>query len=100
MIRILDHTNLFGRDVSDDPDTKSRSREGLPEYKLLRQTKLQPHGTDLILKEVAKGLEYLFKGHIIRQASHIMVGLNHSRLTPKARFNHIGINGALGKEVH
>ena len=48
-------------DFADDTDTKSRSREWLTEYQLLRNAKLQTGFADLILEQIAEWLDDLLE---------------------------------------
>ena len=38
--------------------------------------------------------------HVIRQSSHVVVGLDHSGFTAQAAFHHVRINGSLHQEIH
>ena len=97
--------NLF-RDAAFDASADAQvlqtmlAREGLTEYQVFRNAKLQTYLAHLILKQISKRLDNLLKIYIVRQSAYIMMRLNHSRLAAQARFYHIWINRSLYQEVH
>ena len=66
---------------------------------VIRQTERQTDGSYFILKQFTQRLNQRHF-HIVRQATHIVVRLDHMRLAcfGTGRLNHIGVNGALGQK--
>ena len=89
---------LFG-DLADDADGKAGTGEGLAGHQVLGQAQLPAQLADLVLEQQTQGLNDLLKVHIVRQAAHVVVALDDSGIAG-AGFNHVGIDGALGQEVH
>ena len=72
-ICILHDLDLLRGHLADDTDSKSRSREGLTEYKVFRDSKFKSGFSNLIFEQVSQRLDDLFEINIIRQTSHIVV---------------------------
>ena len=85
--------------AADDPNGQTRAGEGLAGDQILRQAQLTAQLTDLVLKEHPQGLDDLLEVHIVRQAAHVVVALDDGGITGTG-LDHIGIDGALGQEVH
>ena len=76
VIGILHDTNLLCSYLTDNTDTKSRSREWLTEDKFLRDAKLQTRFADFIFEEVAQRLDDFFEIYVVRQSSDVMMGFD------------------------
>ena len=91
----------LGRDLADDPDGKAGPRERLALDHRIRQAELRPDRPNFVLEEVAQRFDQL-KGEVVGQAAHVVVGLDLGcgLLLVRCRgLDHIGVEGALGKEV-
>ena len=66
VIGILHDTNLLCSYLTDNTDTKSRSREWLTEDKFLRDAKLQTRFADFIFEEVAQRLDDFLEIYEVR----------------------------------
>ena len=99
-IRILHDPHLVFRDVADNPDTQTGTGEGLPINQIRRDSQLQPCFSNFILEEVTEGLNDFLEVDIIRQSTHIMMGLDDSGFSAQTALYHIRIDGSLNKIVH
>ena len=63
------------------------------------QAQLQAQLTDLVLKEGPKGLHDPFEADALREAPHVVVGLDDGPVAAGAGLHHVGVDGALGEEV-
>lgn len=100
VIGILHDTNLLCSYLTDNTDTKSRSREWLTEDKFLRDAKLQTRFADFIFEEVAQRLDDFLEIHIIRETADVVVGLDHCGFSAKSGLYHIRVDGSLCQEIH
>ena len=89
---------LFG-DLADDTDGQAGAGEGLAGYQVLGQTQLPAQLPDLVLEQQAQGLDDLLEVHVVGQAAHVVVALDDGGVAG-ARLDHVGVDGALGQEVH
>ena len=62
-------------DFPDDPDGEPRPRERLAPHDLLGQAQLLPHLPDLVLEQVAQGLDQL-EVHYLGEAAHVVMALD------------------------
>ena len=99
-VGILDDSDLFGGHIADDADGQARAGEWLTGDQVLGQAQLAASLTDLVLEQVAQRLDNLLEVHIIRQAADVVVALDGRALAAEAALDHVGIDGALGQEVH
>ena len=99
-ICLLYHLYLFRCNRTDNTDTKSRTRERLTVYKLLRNSEFQTGLTNLVFKQVAKWLDNFLKVNVIWKSSYIVVGFDHCGLSAEATLNNVRINCSLYQEVN
>ena len=76
-ICILYDAYFFFGHFSDNTDTKSRSREWLTEYKLLRKSKFKTCLADFIFEEITKWFNDFFEINILRKSSYVVMRLDH-----------------------
>ena len=76
-ICILYDPYFFSRYFSDDTDSKSRSREWLTEYKLLRKSKFKTCLADFIFEEITKWFNDFFEINILRKSSYVVMRLDY-----------------------
>ena len=98
-IGILHDAHFLSGYFADDADSQTGSGEWLTEYQVFRNTQLQAHLADLILKEEAQRLYDLLEIDIIRQSAYIVVGLDDCGFS-QSGFDDVGINGSLYQEVY
>ena len=89
---------LFG-DLADDTDGQAGAGEGLAGDQILGQAQLPAQLSDLVLEQQAQGLDDLLEVHVVGQAAHVVVALDDGGVAG-ARLDHVGVDGALGQEVH
>ena len=87
------------RHLADDPDGKARTREGLAADEILGQPQLPAQLTDLVLEEHPQGLDDLPEVHVVGEAAHVVVALDDGGVA-EAGLDDVGVDGALGQEVH
>ena len=80
-------------------DGKAGAGEGLAHHQILRQTQLTAQLPHLVLEEHPQRLDDLLEIHIIRQAAHIVMALDHSGVTG-AGLDHIRVNRTLSQVIH
>ena len=98
-IRLPQGVQLFLSHLANHANSQSRPRERLTHYQIFRQIQLPAQLPYFILKQQPQRLDNLLKIHIIRQTAHIMMTLNHRRIT-RAGFNYIWINRTLDQIIH
>ena len=64
---------------SSDLHAQSRARKRMPVHHLRGESQLQAQLADLVLEQFAQWLQQL-QLHVLRQAAHIVVRLDHVRL--------------------
>ena len=90
-ISILYDADFLSIDFTDDSDTKTRTREWLTEYQILRNSKLKTGFTNLIFEEVTQWLNDFLEINIFRKTTYVMVGFDDSGFSAKTTFYHIWI---------
>jgi len=65
---------------------------------VVRQAQFQAQTADFVLEQLAQWFDQL-EVHFIRQATHVVVGLDHVGLAAlgASRLDHVGVDGALGE---
>ena len=106
-LHFLDHNRIgapqqrqaVGRHLAQDPHREPRTREWLSDHELLVEPHLAPDLAHLVLEQLAQRLDQRHP-HPVRQAAHVVVALDHRRLTDDGnRFDDIGIERALREKV-
>ena len=82
-IGILYDADFLSIDFTDDSDTKTRAREWLTEYQMLRNSKFKTGFTNLIFEEVTQRLDDFLEINIIRKTAYIVVGFDDSGFSAK-----------------
>ena len=80
---------------------ETRPRKRVPPDELVGQSQFLAHVTHLVFKERAQRLDER-EAHGFRQAAHVVVALDAGcgfRIR-RAALDHVGVNRALGQEVH
>ena len=96
-IRVTENVEFFSRQITDNANGKTRTREGLTVDKKIGQIKLSSDLSYLVLKKTAKGFDNALKAYVLGKSAHIVVALYGRRLAV-TRFDNIGINGSLSKK--
>ena len=100
-ICILHDPNFLRRYFADDTDTKTRAREWLTEYQVLRNTKLQTCLADFILEQIAQRLDDFLEIYIhpeVRlRCDEILITADSP---PRPLSINVRINGSLYQEIH
>ena len=69
-------------------------------HQVVRQAEGATQGSHLVLEQQTQRLDQL-EVHSLRQATDVVVGLDHLRPVPgRGALDHVGIEGALGQELH
>ena len=99
-VGILHDGDLLRSYIANDADSQARAGERLAGDQVLRQTQLAAGLADLVLEQVAQGLYDFLKVHVVRQTADIVMALDGGRFAAEAALDHVGVNRALGQEVH
>src|SRR5699024_5940076 len=86
--------------VADDADGQARAGERLARDQILRQAQLAPGLAHFVLEQVAQRLDDLFAIDVVGQAADVVVALDGRGLAAKAALDDVGVDRALGQEVH
>ena len=99
-VGILDDGDLFRGHIADDADGQARAGERLAGNQVFRQAQLAASLADLVFEQVTQGFDDFFEIHKVRQAADIVVALDGRALAAETALDHVGIDRALGQEVH
>ena len=67
---------------------------------MLRDAKFQSGFPYFVFEQVAQGLDDFFEVYTVRQASHVVVGLDDCGFSAKPAFYHVRVDGSLHQEVY
>src|SRR5699024_10782727 len=81
-------------------DSKSRAREWLPKYQIIRDSKLKACLAYLILEQISQRFDNLLEIYTVRKSSHIVVRLDHCGLSAQTAVHSIQINSSLNQIIH
>src|SRR5690554_1391437 len=86
--------------LGEDAHTQPRTREGVTVDHVIGQAQFQTYLAYLVLEQFAQRLDQ-FEGHVFGQTTDVVVGLDHMGLAVLGggRLDHVGVDGALGKEL-
>jgi len=99
-IRFLDDFYFFFRDLTDDADAESRTRERLTHDKFFRNPEMKSYLPYLILEQVAQRLDDFLEINIVRKSADIVVRFDDGRFTAQSAFHDVRINSALYQIIH
>src|SRR5271157_6533701 len=100
-ICLLQQRYAFGRDLSEDSHSQSRTGKGMSPEDHFRHTELRPQVSHLIFEKLSEGLDQL-QVHLFGQTAHVMVAFYSSRratLERDALYN-VRIKSPLSQEAH
>ena len=89
----------LARDLANDADAQAGAREGLAIHQVVGQAQLAADRAHLVLEQGAQGLDQL-EGHVLGQATHVVVALDVGRALAAAGLDDVGVQGALDEELH
>ena len=98
VVGILQYLDFFACDVAENAHGKTRSRERMARYQMLRHSELTTHAAHLVLEQQAQRLAKL-QIHLFRQSAYIVMALDDSASNRK-RLDAVGIYSALSKPFH
>ncbi|CRM87606.1 hypothetical protein [Pseudomonas sp. 22 E 5] len=83
---------------TEDAHAQARAREWVTVDHVVRQAEFQAQTSDFVLEQFAQWF-YQFEVHLLRQATHVVVGLDHVGLAAlgASRLDHVRVDGALGE---
>ena len=99
-VGVLNDTDFFGGDFTDDADAETRTREWLTEDEGFREAQFEAGFADLVFEEVAERFDDFFEVYVVREAAHVVVGFDNGGFSAEAAFNDVRVDGSLGEEVH
>mgnify|MGYP001411570002 CR=1 FL=1 len=92
---------IFLFHFTENTHAQTRPRERVAVDHVVGQAQFQADLAHFVLEQFTQRLDQ-FKGHVFRQAAHVVVRLDHVRLAGlgTSRLDHVGVDGALGEEFH
>ena len=98
-VSFAQNIQFFLGDVADNTDSKTRTREWLTVYQIIRQTELTAECANFVLEQQTQRLDDFLEVNIVRKAAHIVVRFDNGRVAGTG-FNNISVDCTLCKEVN